>query len=108
MLNLDLTRTHESLYDVIMEKGIVRKVCPLCGGRIVVRELCQYGRSRMLLKKGERAGKLSKVEKKEDFGTMEITLALCKKCNEEWSSDEFEFEIDDDGNFIDYKHADIV
>lgn len=49
-----------------MKLGVKRDCCPLCGGRIIVSDLCQYSVDYVVLKKP--FGKLSKKAKKVDNG----------------------------------------
>ena len=89
-----------------MKLGIKRDCCPLCGGRIVVSELCQYSMEYVVLKKPY--GKLSKKAKKVDNGPIECMIAGCDNsdCKAYWEADQFY--IDSDDCFIDEKYVEDV
>lgn len=83
-----------------MEKGIKRSCCPGCGAKIMVSELCQYA----LVHEIRKDGKISKQYKKEDDGSIDISIAGCEKaCGVYWEADDFI--IDEAGRFIDYKYT---
>lgn len=77
--------------------GVIRKCCPVCGGRIEVSYLYQYSLDYRLNKDG----RLSKRYTKRDGGSMECGLAACLNCHETWEDNEFD--IDSDDRFVDYK-----
>lgn len=89
-----------------MKLGVKRDCCPVCGGRIVVSELCQYSMEYVVLKKP--SGKLSKKCKKVDNGSIECMIAGCENPDCEANWDENEFYIDSDDCFIDEKYVEDV
>lgn len=89
-----------------MEFGVKRDRCPLCGERIIVRELCQYSLNHLVLKKP--FGKISNKFKKVDNGTIECMVAICENpnCEAYWDNDKFY--IDSDDCFIDVKYVEDI
>lgn len=86
-----------------MKLGVKRDCCPLCGGRIIVSELCQYSMNYVVLKKP--SGKLSKKFKKVDNGPIECIVAGCENPNCEAHWEEGEFYIDSWDYFVDEKYV---
>ena len=83
--------------------GILRKVCPLCGGKIVVSDLYQLSYDYVVT----RTGKKSTKRKVSRPGSMEVSIAACENapdaCNAIWDADEFF--IDESNRFIDCKYV---
>ena len=79
--------------------GVRMKKCPKCGGEIEISYLNQYSYVFRLTN----SGRISKRYTKEDNGTMEVSVAGCRKCGADWGDGEFE--IDEDGYFIDFKYS---
>lgn len=76
----------------------VRKVCPLCGGRIKVGYFYQYSLDYTITK----SGKLSKRYTKNEGGTMDVKNAYCESCDAYWGDDDFDII---DGQFMDGKYV---
>jgi hypothetical protein len=53
-----------------------RVVCPICGGTLVLENLCQYGEQQEVFKNG----KIKKKVKKVDHGSMEFQYVFCEYC----------------------------
>ncbi len=81
-----------------MEEGVKRTKCPLCGGEIVVSDLCQYAYNHKITK----SGKISRKVTRCDCGSMEVSVAGCK-CGANWGQGDFD--ITEEGYFIDYKYG---
>ena len=79
--------------------GIVRKRCPLCGGRIIVSDLYQISRDHFI----KANGVLSKRGKDRGPYSMEASIANCENapdnCSALWDTDGFY--IDERGRFVD-------
>ena len=79
--------------------GIIRKCCPLCGGRIIVSDLYQISYNYAMTK----SGKLSKQYSVSSPGSMEASIAACEnapdRCTASWDTDSFI--VDEKGRFID-------
>ena len=85
-----------------MSHGVAIKCCPLCGGRIVVSDLCQYSLDRVM----RQDGKIGIRHKRGSSGSMDVSIASCenyKTCNARWESEEFF--VAPDGTFFDYKYS---
>lgn len=67
--------------------GVRLKKCPKCGGEIEISFLNQYSYVHKLTK----SGRISKRYTKEDNGTMEVSVAGCRTC--------------EDGYFWDFKYS---
>ena len=80
-----------------MREGIRRTRCPVCGGTIVVSDLYQYSYDYEIGKRG----KLKKRGRRQDCGSMEVSVAGCLNCGESWDADAFYIE---DGMFFDLKN----
>ena len=78
-------------------EGKRREKCPLCGGNITVSDLYQYSYEHKITK----SGKVSKKSKKIDCGSMEASVAGCE-CGANWGQGEFD--VTEEGYFIDYKY----
>ena len=78
-------------------EGKRRTKCPLCGGEIGVSDLYQYEYNYRITKRG----KISKNGKRRDCGSMEVSVAHCE-CGANW--EQGDFEITEEGYFIDYKY----
>lgn len=87
-----------------MKLGVKRDCCPLCGGRIIVRDLCQYALEYNVLKKPR--GKISERYTRVDNGRIGIQNAMCGSCEAHW--DQNEFYIDSDDCFVDEKYVEDV
>lgn len=87
-----------------MMRGIMRKRCPLCGGRIVISDLYQISHDYVITAKGV----VSKRFTKSSEGSMECMLAACEnapdKCSGIWDADAFY--LDEEGRFFDCKYGD--
>lgn len=85
-----------------MNNGVIRKRCPLCGGKIVVSDLYQLSYDYVITRTGKK-GKKRKVSRP---GSMEVSIAACENapdaCNATWDADEFV--IDEDDRFVDFKY----
>ncbi|MDE7245736.1 MAG: hypothetical protein K2O18_17425 [Oscillospiraceae bacterium] len=79
-------------------RGKRRKKCPLCGGEIIVSELCQYTHDYKLTK----SGRLSKKYTVSDNGPDDAVVAGCE-CGAYWEIGQFD--ITREGYFIDYKYS---
>ena len=83
--------------------GILRKVCPLCGGTIIVSDLYQLSYDYVIT----RTGKKGKKRKVSGPGSMEVSIAACENapdaCNATWNPDEFV--IDENDRFVDLKYV---
>lgn len=62
-------------------------VCPICGGSLILENLCQYGEQQEICKNG----KLRKKVKKVDYGLMEFQYLFCGDCGYRFDEDEFNF-----------------
>lgn len=80
-----------------MKEGIERKACPVCGGQIIVSEHWAFSYDRVLGKRG----KLLKKRTKDVGEPIDCMTAFCPSCREAWNADEFE--IDEEGHFVDFK-----
>ena len=84
--------------------GIIRKVCPLCGGKIVVSDLYQISYNHTVTK----SGKLSKKYSVSSPGSMEVSIAACENapdgCKASWDADSFF--IDEKDRFVDLQYPD--
>lgn len=80
-----------------MRDGVIRKCCPVCGGRIEISAYYQYAHEYLLNKNG----KMSRRYTTRDCGPMEAMTAACLDCGEYWDADQFT--IDRDDYFVDYK-----
>lgn len=89
-----------------MKLGVKRDCCPLCGGRIIVSDLCQYSFDYVVLKRP--FGKLSKKGKKVDSGSINSMIAGCENTDCEAYWEENEFYIDSNDCFIDEKYVEDV
>lgn len=78
--------------------GNTRKRCPLCGGVIEVFFQREYYHVRKITKSD---GRLSTRFTPIDYGNMKKT-AECTCCDASW--DEDDFELTDNGYFIDFKY----
>lgn len=78
-------------------RGVERRKCPLCGGEIEISYLYQYSHDHRLTK----SGRISEKYRTRDCGPMEVCIAGCK-CGANWDADEFE--ITQEGYFVDYKY----
>ena len=78
-------------------RGVERRKCPLCGGSIEISSLYQYSHDYKLTK----SGRISKRYTTHDCGSMEVAVAMCE-CGANWNADEFE--VTNDGRFVDYKY----
>lgn len=87
-----------------MKLGVKRDCCPLCGGRIIMRDLCQYALEYNVLKKP--SGKISEQYKRVDNGRIGIQNAMCENCDAHW--DDCDFFIDSEDCFIDRKYVEDV
>lgn len=81
-----------------MRDGIIRRSCPLCGGRLIVSSLQQSSKDFFIKKNG----RISKKYTLSDSGPMEVEIAACESCEARWEADEFM--LDSAGRFIDYKY----
>lgn len=59
------------------------KVCPVCGGRLVVSDFYSLSRDYRITKKGV----LSKRYSTSDPGPLDCTTASCLDCNASWDAD---------------------
>ena len=86
------------------KEGVLRKTCPLCGGKIVVSSLYQLSYNYTVTK----TGKLSKKYSVSSPGPMEVNIAACEnapdKCYASWDADEFY--LDESNRFMDEKYLD--
>lgn len=80
-------------------KGKRRTCCPVCGGTIVVSDLCQYSLDYEIGKRG----KLKQRGRRRDCGSMEVQIAGCANCGYNWDADSFYIEND---MFFDLKGED--
>lgn len=89
-----------------MKLGVKRDRCPMCGGKIIVSELCQYSMEYVVREKP--FGKISKKAKKVDNGPIDCIVAGCNNpyCEAYW--EEGKFYIDSDDCFIDEKYVEDV
>ena len=78
--------------------GVRVKKCPLCGGEIEISFLFQYSHTYKLTK----SGRISKRYAHKDNGSMEVAVAGCR-CGANWGEDDFD--IDENGYFVDYKYG---
>ena len=83
-----------------MKDGVIRKCCPVCGGRIEVSYLYQYSMDYRLNKDG----RLSRRYRVSGGGPMECGIACCLDCHETWEDNQFT--IDGEDRFVDYKWED--
>ena len=67
-----------------------RVVCPICGGTLVLENLCQYGEQQEVCKNG----KIKKKVKKVDHGSMEFQYVFCKHCGYNLDEDAFIYKDD--------------
>ena len=81
----------------------IRKVCPLCGGKIVVSALYQISYNYTVTK----SGKLSKKHSVSSPGPMDVSVAACEnapdKCYATWDADQFY--IDEKNRFVDLRYG---
>lgn len=84
-----------------MSKGILRRRCPLCGGKIVVSDLYQVSYDYTIT----HAGVISKKHTTSLPMSMDASVAACEnapdRCPMTWDTDSFA--IDERGRFVDYK-----
>lgn len=83
--------------------GIVRKRCPMCGGRIIVSDLYQISRDHYITAKGV----ISKRGKDRGPYSMEASIAACENapdnCAAQWDTESFC--IDEHGRFVDWLYT---
>lgn len=82
--------------------SIIRKCCPICGGRIIVSDLYQVSYDYTIGKRGI----ISKRFKKSRHASIEASIAACEnapdRCEVYWDCDSFI--IDEKGRFLDFKY----
>lgn len=82
--------------------GVIRKKCPLCGGKIIVSDLYQVSYDYFI----RQDGTISKTHKTSSPMTMDASIAACEhtpdNCKAEWDCDSFF--IDARGRFVDCKY----
>ena len=66
------------------------KVCPVCGGRLVVSDFYSLSRDYRITKKGV----LSKRCSTSDPGPLDCTTASCLDCNASWDADHVTVDAD--------------
>lgn len=79
-------------------QGEPRTKCPLCGGEIEISYLYQYSHDYKLTK----SGRISQKYTTRDCGPLDACVAGCR-CGANWGQGEFE--ITQDGYFLDYKYS---
>lgn len=65
-------------------------VCPICGGSLILENLCQYGERQKVCKNGKLRKKVTKV----DYGSMEFQYLICSACGYHFDEDDFSYEND--------------
>lgn len=82
--------------------GVVRKCCPLCGGRIIVSDLYQVSYDYFITK----SGVISRKHKTSRPASIEASIASCEnspdKCRAYWDTDSFF--VDMKGRFVDLQY----
>ena len=64
--------------------------CPVCGGSLILENLCQYGERQQVCKNGKLRKKVTKV----DHGSMEFQYLICADCGYHFDEDDFRYYID--------------
>lgn len=65
-------------------------VCPICGGSLVLENLCQYGERQKVCMNGN----LRKKVERRDYGSMEFQYLFCCDCKYQFKENEFNFHGD--------------
>jgi len=65
-------------------------VCPICGGSLILENLCQYGERQKVCKNGKIRKKVTKV----DHGSIEFQYLICADCGYHFNEDDFYYNVD--------------